>query len=130
MTKYSPFFTNFNLFYCYLVARIHFAQLLLIPSYALCFLYFNAVRRIFLGDNRTQLWPFAVSFFLNSISKLRSGYISLVFDFVAGNTIEDVATQNNLNVVPSFAGHGIGSYFHGPPDINHYGKLVTKYNEV
>lgn len=37
-----------------------------------------------------------------------------------GKVIEDVAIEYNFNIVPSFAGHGIGSYFHGPPDIYHF----------
>lgn len=40
-----------------------------------------------------------------------------------GNIIEKHAKENGLNVVPDFVGHGIGTYFHGPPTICHYGKL-------
>ncbi|KAI5644909.1 metallopeptidase family m24 domain-containing protein [Phthorimaea operculella] len=30
------------------------------------------------------------------------------------------ATQNRLSVLPAFIGHGIGEYFHGPPEIYHF----------
>lgn len=40
-----------------------------------------------------------------------------------GNVIEAHALKNELNVVPDFVGHGIGSYFHGPPQVCHYGIL-------
>lgn len=33
--------------------------------------------------------------------------------------MEKVAEQEGVTVVPCFIGHGIGSYFHGPPDIYH-----------
>ncbi|KAI5709557.1 hypothetical protein M8J76_009618 [Diaphorina citri] len=36
-----------------------------------------------------------------------------------GSIIENVAKHNKLRVVPEILGHGIGSYFHGPPDIFH-----------
>nr|CAD7195660.1 unnamed protein product [Timema douglasi] len=36
-----------------------------------------------------------------------------------GEEIEDTARKFGLTVIPAFAGHGIGSYFHGPPDIYH-----------
>ncbi|XP_069703680.1 methionine aminopeptidase 1D, mitochondrial isoform X2 [Periplaneta americana] len=36
-----------------------------------------------------------------------------------GNEIESVARKAGFCVVPCFTGHGIGSYFHGPPDIYH-----------
>uniref|UniRef100_A0A1B6F8M9 Methionine aminopeptidase n=1 Tax=Cuerna arida TaxID=1464854 RepID=A0A1B6F8M9_9HEMI len=42
-----------------------------------------------------------------------------------GNTIEKFVKENNLSVVPNYAGHGIGSYFHGPPDINHYANSLS-----
>jgi methionine aminopeptidase len=38
---------------------------------------------------------------------------------VAGNEVELVARKAGFTVVPCFTGHGIGSYFHGPPDIYH-----------
>lgn len=55
-----------------------------------------------------------------------------------GNVIEETASKHGLTVVPVFAGHGIGSYFHGPPDILHFGtsqtintkkKISKKYKE-
>ena len=36
-----------------------------------------------------------------------------------GSSIFDHARKNGFNVVPVFIGHGIGTYFHGPPDIYH-----------
>lgn len=39
-----------------------------------------------------------------------------------GHAIEEHAEKNNLNIVKEFIGHGIGSYFHGKPDICHYSK--------
>lgn len=37
-----------------------------------------------------------------------------------GNIIEETANQHGYSIVPAFAGHGIGTYFHGPPDILHF----------
>ncbi|CAB3977694.1 methionine aminopeptidase 1D, mitochondrial [Paramuricea clavata] len=37
-----------------------------------------------------------------------------------GKTISYIANKNGFQVVPNFIGHGIGSYFHGPPDILHF----------
>ncbi|XP_008545943.1 uncharacterized protein LOC103570115 [Microplitis demolitor] len=37
-----------------------------------------------------------------------------------GYTIEKLANENGYSVIPAFCGHGIGSYFHGPPDIYHF----------
>ena len=39
-----------------------------------------------------------------------------------GAAIESCARRNGLFVVPNFIGHGIGHYFHGPPDIHHFCK--------
>ena len=36
-----------------------------------------------------------------------------------GAAIEKLAKQMGYQVVPAFTGHGIGTYFHGPPDIYH-----------
>ena len=36
-----------------------------------------------------------------------------------GEKIEEHAEKHGYSVVPMFIGHGIGSYFHGPPDIYH-----------
>ncbi|XP_045780597.1 methionine aminopeptidase 1D, mitochondrial isoform X2 [Maniola jurtina] len=45
-----------------------------------------------------------------------------------GMRIHRVAKKNKLTVLPAFVGHGIGKYFHGPPDIyhtiNHYPGLM------
>ncbi|GLH13316.1 Methionine aminopeptidase [Gryllus bimaculatus] len=37
-----------------------------------------------------------------------------------GGAIENAAAISKVTVVPAFVGHGIGSYFHGPPDIYHF----------
>ena len=34
-----------------------------------------------------------------------------------GEAIEHFVSSTRLSVVPAFTGHGIGRYFHGPPDI-------------
>ncbi|XP_062820554.1 methionine aminopeptidase 1D, mitochondrial isoform X1 [Anolis carolinensis] len=39
---------------------------------------------------------------------------------VIGNTISHIAHQNNFRVCPYFVGHGIGSYFHGHPEVWHH----------
>ena len=36
-----------------------------------------------------------------------------------GNRINEHAFSHGFSIVGAFAGHGIGSYFHGPPDIYH-----------
>ncbi|KAK6619837.1 hypothetical protein RUM44_006236 [Polyplax serrata] len=36
-----------------------------------------------------------------------------------GQVISETARKFGYNVVPCFTGHGIGRYFHGPPDIYH-----------
>lgn len=36
-----------------------------------------------------------------------------------GAVIEEHARKNGYTVAPTFCGHGIGNYFHGPPDIYH-----------
>ncbi|XP_037799796.1 methionine aminopeptidase 1D, mitochondrial-like [Penaeus monodon] len=36
-----------------------------------------------------------------------------------GHKVEQVARREKVTVVPCFIGHGIGTYFHGPPDIYH-----------
>uniref|UniRef100_UPI00358E2690 methionine aminopeptidase 1D, mitochondrial isoform X3 n=1 Tax=Myxine glutinosa TaxID=7769 RepID=UPI00358E2690 len=38
---------------------------------------------------------------------------------VIGNTISHLALQSGFRVCPQFVGHGIGSFFHGQPDILH-----------
>jgi len=46
-----------------------------------------------------------------------------------GNAIENYLKRTEFLPVPSFTGHGIGQYFHGPPDIypckNHYPGVMT-----
>ncbi|XP_046478830.1 methionine aminopeptidase 1D, mitochondrial [Neodiprion pinetum] len=47
-----------------------------------------------------------------------------------GQIIEETAQKHGFGIVPAFAGHGIGNYFHGPPDICHFkndepGKMQT-----
>lgn len=37
-----------------------------------------------------------------------------------GNFIAKFCRQSGLNTIPAFIGHGIGSYFHGPPEILHF----------
>ncbi|XP_014240656.1 methionine aminopeptidase 1D, mitochondrial [Cimex lectularius] len=37
-----------------------------------------------------------------------------------GEEIEKFVESKGLTVIPCFIGHGIGSYFHGPPDIYHH----------
>lgn len=48
----------------------------------------------------------------------------MYFLFIIGNIIEETANQHGYSIVPAFAGHGIGTYFHGPPDILHFGMLM------
>uniref|UniRef100_A0A8C5KGJ4 Methionine aminopeptidase n=1 Tax=Jaculus jaculus TaxID=51337 RepID=A0A8C5KGJ4_JACJA len=43
---------------------------------------------------------------------------------VIGNTVSCITHQNGLQVCPYFVGHGIGTYFHGLPEIWHHGKKV------
>lgn len=49
-----------------------------------------------------------------------------------GKVIEETARSNGLTVLPAVLGHGIGSYFHGPPEVHHanncYGGLMTPGN--
>lgn len=40
-----------------------------------------------------------------------------------GAVIEETAYKLGYRVVPAFIGHGIGHYFHGPPDIYHISKF-------
>lgn len=41
-----------------------------------------------------------------------------------GKVIERLSKERGYQVVPAFCGHGIGTYFHGPPEIMHIGKLT------
>lgn len=36
-------------------------------------------------------------------------------------SVSNLATRERFKVSPRFIGHGIGRYFHGPPDILHFG---------
>lgn len=42
-----------------------------------------------------------------------------------GKIIQEVVQSRNFSVVPAFVGHGIGSYFHGLPDIYHFDTTAT-----
>ncbi|XP_076181822.1 methionine aminopeptidase 1D, mitochondrial isoform X2 [Ptiloglossa arizonensis] len=42
-----------------------------------------------------------------------------------GNIIEETANKNGYSVIPIFLGHGIGTYFHGPPNILHFANDLT-----
>ncbi|MBN3300248.1 MAP12 aminopeptidase, partial [Amia calva] len=42
---------------------------------------------------------------------------------IIGNTISQIAYSFGLQVCPYFIGHGIGSFFHGHPEIWHHGKM-------
>ncbi len=44
-------------------------------------------------------------------------YVPLLIEI--GAAIDRHARKSGLRVVPAFTGHGIGTYFHGPPDIYH-----------
>ncbi|KAM7354225.1 methionine aminopeptidase 1D, mitochondrial [Cochliomyia hominivorax] len=37
-----------------------------------------------------------------------------------GKYIHKFCKESGLNTIPAFIGHGIGSYFHGPPEILHF----------
>ncbi|XP_055711563.1 methionine aminopeptidase 1D, mitochondrial isoform X2 [Phlebotomus papatasi] len=37
-----------------------------------------------------------------------------------GRAIESHAREHKFTVIPAFIGHGIGSYFHGPPEVLHF----------
>jgi methionyl aminopeptidase len=41
-----------------------------------------------------------------------------------GSAISEYAAKVDLTTVPAFIGHGIGSFFHGPPEIYHYENAV------
>lgn len=40
-----------------------------------------------------------------------------------GAAIEDHAFENGVDIIREFIGHGIGTYFHGQPEICHYRKF-------
>lgn len=41
-----------------------------------------------------------------------------------GSAVENHANENGLEVIREFIGHGIGTYFHGQPEICHYRKFA------
>ncbi|XP_074729320.1 methionine aminopeptidase 1D, mitochondrial isoform X3 [Strix uralensis] len=45
---------------------------------------------------------------------------------VIGNTISSVARRGGFQVCPSFVGHGIGSYFHGHPEVWHHEPIIME----
>ena len=52
-------------------------------------------------------------------------FLEGIYQFLWQMTLSDfrsIAANNNLEVIPNICGHGIGSYFHGPPDIIHVGE--------
>nr|XP_014273379.1 methionine aminopeptidase 1D, mitochondrial isoform X3 [Halyomorpha halys] len=48
---------------------------------------------------------------------------------VIGKVIEQTAREKGYAIVPAFIGHGIGSYFHGPPDVYHFDVSGTPRDE-
>lgn len=40
-----------------------------------------------------------------------------------GAVVQDHALENGVEVIKEFIGHGIGTYFHGFPEICHYRKF-------
>ncbi|XP_057381238.1 methionine aminopeptidase 1D, mitochondrial-like isoform X2 [Daphnia carinata] len=51
------------------------------------------------------------------------------FNYI-GAVIEACARKHGFRVVPAFTGHGIGSYFHGAPDIYHFKNTVPGLMEA
>lgn len=49
--------------------------------------------------------------------------------YVIGKSIARFAKWKKLTVMPAFLGHGIGSYFHGPPDVFHFGKIYRRITD-
>lgn len=47
-----------------------------------------------------------------------------------GQNIDRWAREHFMRVVPAFTGHGIGSYFHGPPEILHFRNLFIYYAQI
>uniref|UniRef100_A0A8D0H5R8 Methionine aminopeptidase n=1 Tax=Sphenodon punctatus TaxID=8508 RepID=A0A8D0H5R8_SPHPU len=45
---------------------------------------------------------------------------------VIGNTISHITQQDNFQVCPYFVGHGIGSYFHGHPEVWHHEPIIME----
>lgn len=44
-----------------------------------------------------------------------------------GNCIQKHAQANGLSVVRTYCGHGIGTYFHAPPNIPHYASIFSTH---
>jgi len=47
-----------------------------------------------------------------------------------GKFIQSYCDEKGLESIAAFIGHGIGSYFHGPPEIYHYCKLASTRNRT
>ena len=54
---------------------------------------------------------------LNMLNILK--YLETMVTIVTINVFSEYAYSEGLVVIPDITGHGIGSYFHGPPDIFH-----------
>lgn len=52
-------------------------------------------------------------------------YIILLF--CLGRVIQEIADKHGFSSIRAMAGHGIGAYFHGPPDIYHFRKIEFKH---
>lgn len=48
----------------------------------------------------------------------------MILNIFLGSIIQETAEKQGFGIIPAFAGHGIGTYFHGPPDIFHCGEYV------
>lgn len=46
-----------------------------------------------------------------------------------GIAIEDHAIANGVEVIKDFIGHGIGTYFHGKPEIPHYRRQLQFFSK-
>lgn len=44
-----------------------------------------------------------------------------------GTAVENHANENGVEVIREFIGHGIGTYFHGQPEICHYRKQIVDF---
>lgn len=47
-----------------------------------------------------------------------------------GAVIENHANENGVEVIRDFIGHGIGTYFHGQPEICHYSKILNLFQLI
>ena len=75
----------------------------------------STVHSIVNSESNTVLIPVPINEL--NFGPLRGCEIFLVTEI--GTAIENLARKSGLRVVPAFTGHGIGRYFHGPPDIYH-----------